>query len=1039
MIDTGSVTSLLSDSMLGDILVGDTELQPIGPTLKLTTADGAPLDIKGKVVLQFSLDDLVFEHEFFVANIDLPGLLGIDFLEQYDIGIKTGSALLHVGDRTVDLERNDSEKCARVKLSKGVIIPPDSEMVVRAYVKGQVTSDCEMMLEPFKTMGRKGLLVSNAVVNPDSVQFSVINVSKKPVQLKQHSLVGSLAPVTTVQQVDLQNDLKGHQTHVPEHLKPLLDQASDSLTCEQKQSLQKLIVEYQDVFMSPDGELGRTDLVKHTIDTGNARPIKIPPRRVAQKQKTVIENEINKMLENDIIEPSNSPWSSPILLVSKKDWSIRFCIDYRKLNAVTIKDAYPLPRMDDSLDALSGSKWFSTLDLVSAYWQTEINESDRPKMAFSSHKGLFHFKVLPYGLSNAPAVFERLMELVLRGLTWERCLCYLDDVIVFGKTFEEALYNLESVLQRFRTASLKLKPSKCALFQTQVSFLGHVVSESGISCDPKKIVTITNWPVPTNISEVKSFLGLVGYYRRFVPDFSTVAYPLTQLTHKAAKFAWSDDCQQAFETLKHTLTSSPILAYPIESGDFILDTDASLTGLGAVLSQIQDGEEKVIAYASRTLSKSQQRYCTTYRELLAVVTFVKLFRHYLWGRHFIVRSDHSSLKWLQNFKNTEGMIARWITVLSTYDFNIEFRRGKAHANADTLSRKPHRICKNPGCLDCLTARNDHIVVPDAVSHQKEINDGDKDDLPSITHQAAPVMYQSESGLGDNAVVDTENTQEFKWIQSWSNDEIKHWQSLDSSINRIIELKGSFAHQPPRNTIVSDSSQVKTMWSLWDSLIIEDGILKYKWQLGNDDSANLLLVAPVELRSLIFTALHCNKTAGHLGRRRTIDNIRKRFFWPGMSSQIRRWVRQCDLCCRRKSGPGLGRSPLQQSKPCYPLSRIAIDILECPLSDNGNRYIIVVCDYFTKWTEAYPVKDHTAITVADKLITEFISRFGVPDEIHSDQGGEFESKLFARLCEMLRIDLSQMGSSNAPIELLSRCFQCTSIAISPIGTIKFHLF
>ena len=656
-------------------------------------------------------------------------------------------------------------------MAKRIVVPPESELVVRAYVKGEVISGGESLFEPYKTLGTKGLLVSNSLVQPNNVLLSLINVTKKPIHVKQHSLAGSLSSVVDTKPLKSVDDEKASLPigldQVPQHLQSLLNSASGSLIDDQMESLRQLLVEYQDVFMGPDGKLGRTDLVKHTIDTGNAKPIKIPPRRVPQKQKQTIEEEINKLLDKDIIEPSLSPWSSPISLVTKKDGSIRFCIDYRRLNAVTVKDAYPLPRIDDSLDALSGSKWFSTLDLVSGYWQAEIVESDRPKTAFSSHKRLFQFKVLSFGLSNAPAVFERLIEPVLRGLTWEKCLCYLDDVIVFGKTFEEALKNHRIIFQRLRTANLKLKPSKCSLFQTEVSFLGHVVSKAGISCDPNKIESVQNWPVPTNVSEVKRFLGLVGYYRRFVKDFSTIAYPLTELTHKSKSFVWTQDCQIAFETLRSSSITDPILSYPTENGEFILDTDASLHGISAVLSQSQYGEEKVMAYASRTLSKSEQRYCTTYRELLAVVTFIKQFRHYLWERRFTVRSDHSSLKWIQNFKSPEGMIARWLSVLSTYDFTIDYRRGSAHNNADALSRKPHRLCKNPLCTECAQSRTKSTKVSATVPIlTDDLADSKGTVMPVVNQTSLPVLAHSDISRSGEVVDNIDSDQGF-WIKGWS--------------------------------------------------------------------------------------------------------------------------------------------------------------------------------------------------------------------------------------------------------------------------------
>lgn len=453
--------------------------------------------------------------------------------------------------------------------------------------------------------------------------------------------------------------------------------------------------------MKPDVKLGHTDLVEHNIDTGNENPIKIPPRRLSPKQKEIVDTELKKMLEQNIIEPSNSPWSAPVVLVTKSDGSTRFCIDFRKLNSITKKDAYPLNRIDDALEALSGAQWFSTLDLASGYWQCPLKESDKSKTAFTTHRGLYHFNVMPFGLCNAPATFSRLMNLVLGGLNWTRCLCYLDDVIVFGSTFEIALRNLKDVFECLRKANLKLKPKKCTLFQTEVAYLGHRVSKAGISCDPKKISAVQDWPIPTNVTEVRSFLGTAGYYRKFIPNFSTIASPLSQLTRKNKRFKWDENCQKAFDELKLLLVSAPILAYPIADGKFVLDTDASDTGLGGVLSQIQNGEEKVIAYASVSLLNSQRKYCTTHKELLAIVTFLKHFRNYLFGQNFLLRTDHASLKWLKNFKNPEGMIARWISIVDMYDFEIEHRRGTLHLNADGLSRIPvKRKCTREKCPDC---------------------------------------------------------------------------------------------------------------------------------------------------------------------------------------------------------------------------------------------------------------------------------------------------------------------------------------------------
>ena len=282
------------------------------------------------------------------------------------------------------------------------------------------------------------------------------------------------------------------------------------------------------------------------------------------------------------------------MLVAKKDGGQRLCADYRQLITATVKDAFPLPRIDDSLAALSSSRWFSTLDLASGYWQVAMDANTREKAAFVTPSGLYEWNVMPFGLCNAPSTFTRLMELVLKGFHWKICLIYLDDVIVIGRTFEEELERLEQVFERLAWAGLKLKPKKCFLFQKRVSYLGHVVTEEGISADPGKVQQVRTWPIPENRTEVKSFLGLASYYRRFVPDFSTVAQPLYKLTDAKTEFVWTGECQVAFDSLKGSLASARVPAYPSREGKFVLDTDASDHGIGVVLSQFQGGMEKPI-------------------------------------------------------------------------------------------------------------------------------------------------------------------------------------------------------------------------------------------------------------------------------------------------------------------------------------------------------------------------------------------------------------------------------------------------------------
>ena len=391
-------------------------------------------------------------------------------------------------------------------------------------------------------------------------------------------------------------------------------------------------------------------MTKHHINTGDAQPVHLLPRRIPQARRDEVKRLIQEMLDQGAIQHSDSPWSSPVVLAKKKDGSTRFCIDYRKVNEVTRKDAYPLPRVDDTLDTLVRLKYFSTLDLASGYWQVEVAENDQPKTVFTTPEGLFQFRVMPFGLCNAPATFQRLMDRVLSGLKWSTCLVYFDDIMVVGTSFADHLSNIGGVLARLRGAGLKLKPGKCRLCQKRVAFLGHIVSAEGITTDPSKTEAVAKWPTPQSRREVQQFLGLANYYRRFVKNFAAIAGPLQRLTEKNSNFEWTIECQHAFDKLRACLVSSPVLSYPDYSRRFVLDTDASDTGIGAVLSQVKDdGSEVVTAYASRSLSRPERRYCVTRKELLAVVEFVHHFRHYLLGREFTLRTDHNSLVWVRNF------------------------------------------------------------------------------------------------------------------------------------------------------------------------------------------------------------------------------------------------------------------------------------------------------------------------------------------------------------------------------------------------------
>jgi len=425
-------------------------------------------------------------------------------------------------------------------------------------------------------------------------------------------------------------------------------------------------------------------------------------------QLPVIDEHVQHMLEHDVIEPAALPWCSNVVMVRKQDSTMRLCIDCCKLNGLTTKNKFPLPKIDTCLDMLNGCEFFSTCDLCWGYWQTEIDERDHDKTAFVTCKRQWRFKVLSFGLAIAPSQFARIMELVMCGLSYDVCLVYLDDILVFWETFDEHLKHLATVFDRLDRYLLKVKPSKCSLFQRKVSFLGHVVREQGIKCDPEKVAT---WPTPTSIAEVRTLCGLASYYHTFVCNFATKARPLHNLTRKGAVFKWTPECETAFQQLKHALSSAPILVTPSDDGQYVLDTDASDTALGAVLQQEQGGKLHVIGYASQTLSNSEAWYCITRPELLGVVFGLKKYRQHLLGWPIIVQTDHAVLACLMKMPEPIGQQGRWLDLFSEYDITIHHRPGRVHGNSDALSRRPCERGTETDCQQCLRATPTHTAEP----------------------------------------------------------------------------------------------------------------------------------------------------------------------------------------------------------------------------------------------------------------------------------------------------------------------------------------
>ena len=431
---------------------------------------------------------------------------------------------------------------------------------------------------------------------------------------------------------------------LPEHLRAMYDNAKRRLSTEQAEKLCTILVMFADVFAKNDLDLGKFTAIVHRIRTGESLPIKAGLRRTPLGFESAERATLDSMLGAEVIEPSHSEFAAAPVLVRKRDKSWRYCIDYRALNSATIRVVYPLPLIEECIDCLAGKKWYCALDMNSGYWQIPMDEKDKHKTAFLTKYGLFQFTRMPFGLTNAPATFQRMVNSVLSGLIWSAMIVYFDDINVVGEEFDDTLANLVEVLTRLRQYGLKLKPRKCQLFTQEVKFLGRKVNPSGIQVTDDHVIAVLEWPIPTCCKELESFLGFVNYHRSFITGLAGRAAILYELTGTPKKkWTWNEKHTRAFEELNKAVTSAPVLAFPNSEDHFILDTDASDFAIGAELSQVQQGVERTISYASKSLPAPMRNNCTTQKELLAVLMFMQDYRHYFLGRHFTIRTDHASL------------------------------------------------------------------------------------------------------------------------------------------------------------------------------------------------------------------------------------------------------------------------------------------------------------------------------------------------------------------------------------------------------------
>ena len=947
-------------------------------------ADGSGLPIYGRIEITGRLRNVKFTEEFLVCKISDEAILGMSFLRGQECTLACDRGVLIVGAETIACtDRAGNLLANKVQVLRPTVLSPGSEAQLCCRLTTPPSGPVGLVENYIH--GDQGIVIAATLCKPQKdgrILVRCMNTMDESLELRAGSVVGLYQPVQPEQVMEVQaevatcsednNDLgqSAGAVSMPEHLGKLYQDAREVCTSEQQEKqLAGVLRDFADVFSKGETDMGRTDLVEHTIPLEpGTDPIRQPPRRLGPEKDKEVESQITKLVQQGLVEPTDSAWSSPVVLVRKKDQSWRLCVDYRRLNSVTKRDAFPLPRIDDSLDSLSGSVFFSTLDLLSGYWQVPLDTEAQERSAFVTRGGLWRWKVLPFGLTSAPATFERLMEQVLKGLQWKTLLLYLDDVIVFSRDFDSHLERLAAVLKRFRSAGLKLKPSKCELLRREVKYLGHVVSERGIATDPEKVVAVREWKRPTCVAEVRAFLGFIGYYRRFFQDFAAESKPLNRLTSNAGGFKWGDQEEQAFQALKERVATAPVLAYPKAGVEYILDTDASLDGAGAVLAQLHDGEERVVAYFSKTFSPAQRNYCVTRRELLAVILAVGHFRPYLYGQKFRLRTDHASLLWLYKRSEPSHQVARWLELLAEFDFRMEHRPGRKHSNADGLSR-----CSGD-CKQCM-----RIEDRDGGPRKKEVEE-DLDEVEYINTE-----WTTKNGVLQAGAVGLES--------QTSSTEITELQQNSDLVMLTTHLIAGTV--PSLAEMEQASSEVKRLGGMFSCLRMKDNTLQAEIPTGN--RTRWCTVCPKLLREAVIWEAHRQH---HAGINKTVKRLRLSWYWPGLVADTRRLVRSCEICQAAKHSSTAQSGHRQRLHTGRPWQVVSVDLVgPFNTTPRDNTTVLVLTDHFTRWRDAIPLVDGTAEVVARALDHKVFCYFGLPERVHTDQGAQFESKLFHELCAL----------------------------------------
>jgi len=955
----------------------------------------------GVITLRVQLGSHQARVDFVVCErLSVPVILGCDFCDKHVEAIRPRSKTVELEDgTTIPIIRAPTKRSRRsVPLPKAFEFPTRHERPsfkvklaepyrLRAGTQHWVKVHSEFhgvgVLQPRGTSYEKhGVAATNGIVHVEPgktfhILVSNFGVKDRLMQRNQtvaevcdhpHAMAQSnwkVGELLGISESDPNSAGPPREQPVPHEEKEEITTAEDldlsHIPDEYRDDFREMLGEFQEMY---DGRLGEINVTEHTLELlPGTRPVHTNPYREGPKTREIVKGEVERQLRAGVIEPTQSAWASPVVIVPKPDGTPRFCVDYRRLNAVTIRDSYPLPRMDDCIDSLGSAVVFTTLDANCGYWQLPIREKDQELTTFVCHKGTFKYVRMPFGLSNAPATFQRALDIILARYRWQTCLVYLDDVIVFSSREEDHIGHVREVMQALHKAGVTLKLRKCEFFQNSVRYLGHIIRPGRLEIDLARTKALLKAQHPENQSELRSFLGCFNVYRRFIRDYTKIAAPLFALLRKGqpVKIAQlSEEAIYAFDELIRAVTNPPVLALPRADLPYSIDTDASDYQLGVALFQHPtEGPRQPIGYWSRTLQGAERNYSTPEKECLAVVWACGVLRPYLQGAPFVVHTDQASLRWLLTTTDGTGRLMRWRLRLSEFDFDVRYKKGTKNSVADCLSR-----LRTLG--DTVTEIDDQIPC----FHLDEAREIDE----------IPQEHDDWEDFDLLLVANDASEEEEALPQAISYDELVEEQAKDAFCRKIrIQLdEGKLI------PFEEDTSGV----------------------LIRNQEAHSQLVIPRSLVPRVLTLSHYPKGAAHPGETKLYRTLRRYFYWQTLAVDAIMAVKNCVSCARNRVKLRRHAKKLQLFPANGPLEYVSIDILGPLLrTRRGNRFLLVISDRYSKLTRAIPLSRITAQSVARAFAEQWAFVYGPPAILLSDNGKQFASKLFTHLCQLL-------GTSNA---------------------------